>query len=90
MLRSGALLVGVGLLALLAAIIVSDKQAASWLIATAVAATVAGVSLLLVAPWPGERRPLLVKLVDEPADDEQVTAAREILDAHARRHADGR
>jgi hypothetical protein len=88
MLRSGALLVGCGLLALLGAILVHQGQGASWLIATSVALTVAGTALLVVAPYPGTRRPLRVQLVDDQAD-EQAVAAREILDAHARRHADG-
>ena len=85
MLRSGALLVGVGLLALLGAILVHEGQGASWLIATSVAATVAGVALMVVAPWPTERRPLRVQLV-EP--DPRAELTREILDALDRR-ADG-
>ena len=89
MLRSGAVLVGCSLLALLGAIVVHDGQGASWLIATSVALCVAGVSLMVVAPWPTTRRPLRVQLVEADEDDPRAQLAAELLAAHRARHADG-
>jgi len=93
MIRSGAVLVALSLLALLGAIVVHDGQGASWLIATSVALCVAGVSLMVVAPWPTTRRPLRVQLVHDDTDDAdraRAELATELLAALDAAHADDR
>jgi hypothetical protein len=88
MIRSGAVLVGCGLLALLGAILVHQGQGASWLIATSVGLTVAGTALLVVAPYPGTRRPLRVQLAPPADEDERAVLAAELLAALDATHAD--
>lgn len=88
MIRIGGVLVGCGLLALLAAVLVHDGQGASWLIATSIGLTVAGTAILVTAPYPGTRRPLLVELAPPADEDARTILAAELLAALDATHDD--